>query len=181
MMDSEKGKVSKTGFAEGLYLWLSQRLSKEAVKETAEEFDFKIKSNKDFNKMFQELFALNMWLIVRTCERVFEDVDKRNECLDIFHRLVYERYSQDIGENFGKWMKLMGAKYIEYIKAMETEHPSGPLWVLAKLINTNLFGKLKKDPFIQLAISSYVAIPAEYLEELIKKYDIEWRGEAPLP
>ena len=173
MTNTEKVETTKRDFAQVLHFWLSNRLTGEAIKETAEDFDFKISSNKDFNKMFQELFALNMWLIVRSCERVFEDVDKRNECLDIFHRLVYERYSQDIGENFGKWMKLMGAKYIEYIKAMETEHPSGPLWVLAKLINTNLFGKLKKDPFVQAAIGGYVGILAKHLEELMKKYDIE--------
>ena len=173
MTDAPKVKASKKEFAEVLYYWLSQRLSKEAVKQTAKDLDFKIKSNEDFNKIFQELFALNMWSIVRTCDRVFEDEDKRNECLHIFHHFVYERHTEGIEENFGKWMTLMGAKYIEYIKAMETEHPSGPLWVLSKVINRNLFGEVKEDIILQVEIGAYVGIPAKHLEELIKKYDIE--------
>ncbi len=173
MTDAPKVKASKKEFAEVLYYWLSQRSSKKAVKQTAKDLDFKIKSNEDFNKIFQELFALNMWSIVRTCERVFEDEDKRNECLDIFHHFVYERRTEGIEENFGKWMTLMGAKYIEYIKAMETEHPSGPLWVLSKVVNKNLFGEVKKDPFLQMAIGDYVGLSVKHLGEAIKKYNIE--------
>ena len=172
-MNTEKVKVAKEEFAEVLYYWLSRRLTKKAIKETAKSWGFKLKGNEDFNKILQEIFAFNMWSIVRTCERVFEDDDKRNECLDVFHHLVYERHTEGTEENFGKWMRAMGAKYIEYIKAMETEHPSGPVWVLAKVVNKNLFGEVKEDPFLQAKIGAYVGIDARHLEELIKKYDID--------
>jgi hypothetical protein len=172
-VNKEKAKISKKEFAEVLYYWLSHHLAKQAIKETAKDLDFKIKSDEDFNKILQELFALNMWLIVRACERVFEDEDKRNECLDIFHHLVYERHTEETEKIFGKWMTLMGAKYSEYNKAMETEHPSTPLWVLAKIVNKNLFGEVKEDPCLQFHIGAYVGISAKHLEELIKKCDIE--------
>jgi len=173
MVNAPKVKVSKEEFTQVLYYWLSQRLTKQAIKQTAKDLDFKIKSNEDFNKILQELFALNMWLIVRACEKVFDDIDKRNECLDMFHRLVYQGHTGGPEENFGNWMTSIGMKYVEYSQAMETEQPPSPLWVLAKVINKNLFGEVKKDVILQVNISAYVGIPYETLEDLIKKYDIE--------
>ena len=172
-MEMQKVKVSKGEFSEVLYYWLAGRLTKEAIKETAKDLNFKIKSNEDFNKIFEELFAINMWLIVRSCEMVFEDEDKRNECLDIFHRLVYERHTEGTEEDFGKWMILMSAKYIEYSKARETQHPSTPLWVVANLINRNLFGEIKKDLKFQSLVIAYIGLSVKHLGEAIKQYDIE--------
>ena len=171
-----KVKVYTVDFAQGLDWWLSRGLGKRRVKRAAKDFSFKIKSDEDFQRIFGELLALNTWLIVRACERLIKDVDKRNECLDIFHRLVYVRYAKGTEQNFGEWMKFMGGKYIEYMKAVETEHPSGPLWVLAKVVNKNLFGEVKENAFVQAAIGGYLGINMKYTEEaikeLIKKYDI---------
>lgn len=166
-------KVSKEQFAEVLYHWLSNFLTEKAVKKTAKEFGFKIKNNRDFNRIFQELFTLNMWLIVYTCELAFEDEDKGNECLDIFHNLIYERHAKDVDEDFMKWMSLMHAKYVEYTKAIETDYPSTPLWVLATLINKNLFGKIKKDPFLQTKIVIHVGEFKKHLRKAIKEYSIK--------
>jgi hypothetical protein len=113
-----------------------------------------------------------MWLIVRACERVFDDENKRNDCLDIFHHLSYERYIKGTEEDFGMWMKSMGEKYMKYEQAMNIDHPSTPLWVLAKVINKNLFGEVKEDIWVQGAIGAHIGIPVKHLEELIKKYDI---------
>jgi len=171
--DTQKVNVSKEEFGEVLYHWVAGRLTKKAIKETAKSWGFKIKGNEGFNKILQELFALNMWLIVHTCEMVFEDEDKRNECLDIFHRLVYERHTEGTEEDFGKWMILMSAKYVEYSKARETEHPSTPLWVVANLINKNLFGEIKKDLQFQSLIVAYIGLSVKHLGKAITQYDIE--------
>jgi hypothetical protein len=168
-----KVKVSKEEFTEVLYHWLSLQLTKEQIEKTANDFDFKIKGNKDFNKIFQELFALNMWLIVYSCEGVFEEEDKRNECLDTFHHLVYERHAEGIEGNFNGWMMLMATKYAEYTKAMEAEHPVNPLWVFAELINKNLFGEVRESVIVQTHIAIYVVSITKHLPELIEKYDIE--------
>jgi hypothetical protein len=173
MSNSEKVRVSRRQLAQVLCFWLSQRLSKQAVEETAKDLGFPICTNEDFNKVFDEMFSLNMWLIVRACQKVFEDQDKRNDCLDIFHRVAYERYIQGTEEDFGEWIKSMGAKYIGYNTAMNMDHPVNRLWVLAKLINKNLFGEFKKDLFVQMGIGAYIGIPGKHLEELIKKYDVE--------
>jgi len=66
--DSRKAKVSKNQFAEVLYYWLSLHLNKKAVKKRAKEIHFKIKNNRDFNKIFAELLVFDMWLIIYTCD-----------------------------------------------------------------------------------------------------------------
>ena len=171
MTDSQRIKVPKKEFAEVLYHWLSLQLTKEQIEKTANDLDFKIKSDKDFNKILQELFTLNMWLIVYSCEGAFEDIDKRNECLDIFHRIVYERHTEGTEEAFGQWMMSLGAKYDAYAKAMATEHPVNPLWVFGKLISKNLFGKVRKDVLLQAQIAIYVVASTKHLPELIEKYE----------
>jgi len=173
MVDEPKIEVSKEEFAEGLYYWLLRCLSKEDVKKIAKDCGFKIKSNEDFNKILQELFALNMWIIVHSCEIVFKDEDKRNECLDIFHRLVYERDAEGIKENFGNWMMLMSARYSAYGKAMATDHPSTPLWVVANLFYRNLLGEITNDLAAQSKLIAYIGLSVKHLGEVIKQYDIQ--------
>lgn len=172
-MNNKKIKVSKEQFALVLYNWLSKDLTEKAIKEFAKDLEFRIKNKEEFNGILEELSILGMWLIVYTCEGVLKDEDKRNECLDIFHRFVYERNVEGAEEDFNKWWVFMGTKYIEYNKAMETDHPSTPLWVVAKLVNKNLFGEIKKDPILQMKIMAHISLNIKHLGELIKKYDIE--------
>ena len=172
-MNNQRLKVSKDRFAEVLYYWLSKDLSKKAIKKTAKELRFKIKNDNDFSRIFEELIAFYMWIIVYTCEGVIEDRDKRNACLDIFHYLVYKRHTQGTDEDFGKWMKSIVQKYSEYYTAIETNHPSTPLWVLAKLVNKNLFGEIKWDITVQMKITAYFGLSVEHLGKALKKYDIE--------
>ncbi len=169
----KKLKVSKEQFAGILYCWLSGNLTNKAIKKMARELRFKIKGNKDFSRIFEELFFLNMWLIVYTCEGVFENEKKRNECLDIFHHLIYTRHIENKKNNFNDWMRSLYPGYVKYNKAMGTEHPSTPLWVVANIVNKRLFGKIKKDPILQMKIVIYIGLVVEHLGKLIKQYDID--------
>jgi len=170
---SSTKKVPRDQFAEVLYYWLSGYLTKKAIKKKAKELHFKIRGNKAFNKIFDELLVFNMWLIVYTCEGVFENENKRNECLDIFHHLVYERHIEKKNKSFNDWMMSNAPRYIEYSKAMETEHPSTPLWVVANKLNERLFGEINKDLGGQLKIIVHIGLFVEHLGNAIKKYDIE--------
>ena len=127
--NNKKVKVSKEQFAEGLFQWLSGFLTEKAVKKTAKDIGFKIRNNKDFTKIFEELFILDMWLIVHTAEGIFVDEDKRNECLDMFHHLIYNCHIESTERSYNDWMMSIAPRYAEYGKARETEHPSTPLWV----------------------------------------------------
>lgn len=173
MTDIQKIKVSKEEFAEVLYYWLFRYLSKKDVKSKAKDLKFRIKSNQDFNRIFQELFVLNIWIIIHSCEIVFKDEDKRNECLDIFHRLVYERNVQGTEENFSNWMILMSTRYSAYGNAMATYHPSTPLWVVADVFYKNLLGEITKDLGAQTTLIAYTGLSVKYLEEAIMQYDIQ--------
>ena len=128
MTGSQKVKVSKEEFTEGLFHWLCLHVGRKGIERHAEAFHwFKVKDYEDFGailhkvtgtkigailrrvigdrkdsprvRIFKELFALNMWIIVRACTLEFEDIDKRDECLDIFHRIVYQRLIRGTGES----------------------------------------------------------------------------------
>jgi hypothetical protein len=187
-MNNEKVKVTKKEFAEVLFYWLSKQFNRKAIKQTAKLFDLRDKKHKFFSKtevlfglnlknkidftiLGEELFAFNMWAIVYGCGAMFEDRDSLYECLDIFHRLVYQRLIEGLGENFEQWASSITAKYRDYNKAMETEHE--PLLELAAVISQNLFGKVNLDAITQFQIGVYISSTMKALEGLIKKYDIE--------
>jgi len=172
-MKQQKVKASRKQFAGLLDYWLWGFLSEKAVKKTAKDFGFKIRTNEDFIKIFEELFILDMWLIVYTCEGVFEDEDKRNDVLDIFHHLEYGRYLGKEEKSFSDWMMSIAPRYAEYGKARETEHPSTPLWVVANVFNERLFGEIKNDLIFQTKVIIHQGLFVKYLGEAIKQYDIE--------
>ena len=62
---------------------------------------------------------------------------------------------------------------LEYGKAMGTEHPSTPLWVVANVFNKRLFGEVQKDLGSQLKLITRIGLSMKYLAEAIKQYDIE--------
>jgi hypothetical protein len=171
--NNKKVKVSRRQFAELLYYWLSGFLTEKAVEKTAKDIGFKVRNNKDLNKIFEELFILDMWRVVYTCERMFEDENKRNECLDIFHHLAYDRHIKKEEKSYIDWMISMAARYAEYGKAMETEHPSTPLWVVADVFNKRLFGEIQEDLHFQEMVIVYIGLFVKHLGEAIKQYNIE--------
>lgn len=171
--NKKKVKVSRKQFAEVLYCWLSGFLTEEAVKKTAKDIGFKIRNNKDFTKIFEELFVLDMWLIVHTAEGIFVDEDKRNECLDMFHHLIYNCHIESTERSYNDWMMSIAPRYAEYGKARETEHPSTPLWVVANVFNKRLFGEIKNDLRFQTMVIIYQGLFVKHLGEAIKQYNIE--------
>jgi len=174
-MEEKKLRITNRQFAEVLFHWLSMFLTKKEIKKYAKSFGFRIRiwNRKDYRKIFEELLILNMWMIVYTCEKVFEGEDKRNECLDIFHNLIYHRKIANNENSFRDWMISISSKYIEYSKAMETEHPSTPLWLVAKVFNQKLFGKFKEDLRFQMQVCIYIDLFNKHLGKTILKYEID--------
>jgi hypothetical protein len=182
-MDAPKIKASREEFAEVLCYFLANQVNTKAIQQLAkvidvegkpqELFGINIENKKNLNTLAEELFSLNMWMIVYSCERIFEDVAKRNECLDTFHLNVYQKILEGTEEDFGQWKLALTAKYIDYNEAMETESQPGPLWELAKVVNKNLFGKLNLSAIVQFEISAYASSNIKALMEMVNKYDIE--------
>ncbi len=186
LFGQKKVKITKTEFASILDYCLSKGFELEApgesiaksIAKTAEDIDFEIKNEADSKKLFQELLILHMWVIIRACSKVFRDADKRNACLDIFHRNVCEVYYEDTtDQGFTQWIKSFGLKYLEYEKAAEKVDKPGPMWWLAKAVNQNIFGEVKKDPVVQVAIGAKIVTFTEFvnkmLEQTLKKSEIE--------
>ncbi len=186
LFGQRKVKITKPEFASVLDFCLSKGFELEApgesiaksIAKTAEDIDFEIRNETDSKRLFQELLILRIWVIIRACTKVFRDVDKRNACLDIFHRNVYEAYYKDTtDQGFTQWIKSLGLKYLEYEKAAEKTDKPGPMWWLAKVVNQNIFGEVKKDSFMQMIIGDRIGTFMEYvdkvLEQTLKKSEIE--------
>lgn len=167
-----KAALSKSQFAEVLYGLLLRSLDQEAVEETAQDFKFEIASEGDLNRLRGELFFLNMWLTVRACNRALSSRNRRSDCLDLFHRLVYTQYCGQAEEGFRKWLKSMESVYSTYEKAMNAGHPAASLWVVADLFSRNLFGEVRRDPLVQARIGKHIEVNARQCRDLVKQYDI---------
>ena len=167
--------VSREEFANVLYRWVTKDLREDKIKQTASSLDFEIGSEEDCNTIFRELLVLNMYLAVRTAEGVFENVERRNGCLDLLHRFVYDRHYGRAGVDFGHWMIVIGKRYLDYQRAFESDPESklGPLWEVSKLVSERIFGEVKKDPFTQATIGVHIASDLKYLEHLMCRYEIE--------
>lgn len=168
-------RVSRGEFAEVLYYWVTKDLREHKIRDVASSLDFEIDGDEAYDTVFRELLILNMYLAVTAAERVFEDEEKRDDCLDSLHHLVFDRHYGETGATFGNWKIWMGTRYLEYQQASESDpkHPAGPLWEISKTINKRLFGEVKEDPFIQASIGGYVALNLEHLTDLMHEYDIE--------
>lgn len=178
MVGQRRVKITKTEFASVLDFCLSKGFELESpgesiaksIAKTAEDIEFEIRNEDDAKRLFQELLILRMWVIIRSCTKVFRDADKRNACLDIFHRNVYEAYYKDTTEEgFTQWIKSFGLKYLEYEKAAEKVDKPGPMWWLAKTVSQNIFGEVRKDPFILMSIGDRIGTFMEYVDKVLKQ------------
>jgi len=171
-MASEYLVVSTEQYAGLLYHWLSGVLTKATIRKRAKDFNFKIGNNKDFSKVYEELSILHLWIIVYSCETMLEDEDKRNEILDTFHHLVYDKNTNK-DMTFHDWMLSMMPQYSDYDEAMATEHPSTSLWVVADIFHKRLFGELTKDLAIQANAITHIGLSIIYLKRALAQYSIE--------
>ncbi len=173
-------KISKGDFADTLYYWLSEHLTDQEVKDMAHEFRFNIKGflkikikKKLYEKFYSELFTLNMYLIVFTCESIIKDENKRGDILDIFHNVVFERNIKVTGISYNDWMKFMKLIYNEYNKAMEQESLLTPILLVANEFEKNLFGKITSDHYARFEAGMRIGGIAKQLSKTLQEYDIE--------
>lgn len=172
--------ISKSDFADTLYYWLSEHLSDQEVKNMADEVGYKIKGflnlttkKKSYEKFHSELFALNMYLIVFTCESIIKDEHKRGGVLDIFHKLVFERHIKVTGTSYRDWFKFMTLMYQQYNQAMETDSLLTPILLVANQFEKNLFGTVTQDPHARFEAGMRIGGMAKQLSKTLQEYDIE--------
>ena len=171
-INNKESKISKEQFAEALYIWLSKNWNGEVIKEVAKDSHFEIRNIKDFIKISQELFFLNIWSVICACEAEFKDEDKRNECLDIFCNLIYKNHPERKTKNFNNWTEEIKKKCSEYDKALERNSTKKPELEISKLISRNLFEK-DGENLNSVSIYSRIVFATKHLRELIRKFEIE--------
>ncbi len=173
-------KISKKDFADTLYCWLSEHLAKQEVKAMAKQVGFKITglfgiiiNKKLYSQFYSELFALNMYLIVFSCEGVIQDASTKDEVLEIFHKLVYSRNIKVTGTSYKRWIVLMKLIYEDYRKAMEEKSLLTPILLVSGAFEKNLFGKPILDPYVRFETGMRIGGIVRQLSQLLQDYTIE--------
>jgi len=186
---SESIKVSKEEFAEALLHWVAMHTSRKGMKQDARVFDstsdkplesregkelfgLNLSNRKQCAILLEELMALNIWIVVVTCENKLKDLEKRNTCLDIFHRRFFDQFLKDNVEGFEQWMEYLEAKYDEYREAMKTCE-SKDLIAFGELIQRNLHGERYPSALWNWQIVVYVGEGIKALGKALDQYKIE--------
>jgi hypothetical protein len=186
---SKKIKLSKEEFAEALLHWVAMHISMKGIKRDAKVFDLTSDSpleSRDAKELFgldlsngeeltillEELMALNLWIVVVTCENRLRDVKKRNACLDTFHTRFFDQFLKETVEGFEQWMEFLEAKYDEYREAMKT-CTSKDLMTLGHLIQRNLHGESYPSAILNFQIVTYVMEGIKALGKALDQYQIE--------
>ena len=165
--------TTREDLAEILYLWLANLMAGAEIEKLASDLDLDMTTPNTFHRLFSGLFDLNMFITVLGCERAFIDVDKRNQTLDIFHHMVYDRrIRQGDDDRFDEWMTLMDKKYDEYSNTLQNVHDASPLQVLSQTVTDKLFEQSGGDTKILATIGAYISYTGDALYKLISKYVI---------
>lgn len=179
---SSKLRASKEEFVEALLRWVAMHLSRKGIKQDAksldltrkgkEMFGLNLSHREDLSKLFLELVALNLWIVVVVCESKFRDVEQRNDCLGIFHRRFFDQFLIETVEDFEQWMEFLIIKYGEYREAMKTG-TGKDLMTLGHLIQRNLHGEGYASAILNLQIVPYVGEGIKALGKALDQYEIE--------
>ena len=73
-------KATKEELAEVLGNWIETQLTEEQIRQTAIYFDINTNNQEELSSLVNELFNLNMWIVVINCEKVFKNKSKRDDC-----------------------------------------------------------------------------------------------------
>ena len=177
-----KNSISKDEFSLMLRHCLSMGFGEQPLDEAilgfAADIGYQTKDADDIMRLYYELLVLYMWLIVRACSKSIEDVAKRNACLDLFHRAVYEGHVKTESEGeYAGWYRGVGFKYLEYQTAVESPNEAGPAWSLSRVVSRNIFGEPNEDPSVQTRIGNmaftFIGYVDDMLKELLDGHEIE--------
>lgn len=182
---SRRLKLSRVELAEALLLWIAMHIGREGIEHDAKVFDFtsesplesreakelfglSLSNTEEFTILFEELMALNLWIVVAACEGTFKDVEQRNYCLDLFHRRFFDQFVRETNDDFEQWLRLLTVKYDEYRKAWKNG-----IQALAWLIQRNLHREDFPGVFDTLQIAIYVGEALKALGKTLDQYKIE--------
>lgn len=145
-------------------------------REAKEMFGLALSKEEELIRLYEELMPLNLWIVVFTCEIKLSDVKQRNDCLDIFHKRLFDEFLKgsvvDTIENFEQWIRIMGVKYYEYGEAMKAV-TSKDLTALARLIQSKLHRESEQSAIMNFQIMLYVGERMKVLAKALDQYEIE--------
>lgn len=175
-----KIKISREDLANTLYCWLAEYLTETKVRVMADEIGFRLKGlmgmkvkKSLYERFYQELFILYMYLIVLTCRDAIAEEEKKNAILALFHKTVYERNIRVTGTPYDQWIAFMHHMYNGYQNAIASASLLTPLLLLADEFEKNLFQKKRLGHYTKFEFSMQISGMVKHLSEVLQEYTIQ--------
>jgi hypothetical protein len=179
---SKKVKVSREEFAEVLLHWIVMHIGRKGMKQDAKSLDLmregkelfglNLSHREELSRLFEELVALNLWIVVAVTDSKFKDMQQRDDCLHILHRRFFDQFLRETTDDFEQWLSYLTVKYGEYREAMKT-CTGKDLMTLGHLIQRNLHGERYPSDILNLQIMLYVGENGKALGKALNQYEIE--------
>jgi len=170
MEDQERTAVTMEEYAQVLFLWLSHTVGREMKRPIYRSFTAWLPKNR--RKYRSEQIALEMWIMLDLLDGLVRDRPRLQVITEIFHHTVYDHLPPGTTSDFSAWRSFLGQRYHEYAVALQTEHPSSPLYVVAAKLIENLYGQTGKDPPAMMKAMARIALSMQYFGETMAKYEV---------
>ena len=166
----KKIEVSTSEFAEVLSEWVAETVANTlAMLHRRTELIEIAEVNEKSEKIIFELLMLYSHITVRIAQAFFDDTKQRDNSLNFFHRILYDRRFKDQDTNYTEVMTTFSKRYEEYDEFF-TESPDLLNWVVALGIH------IYRKPILSATLLHFfVAQIGEFIvatDKLIKGYDI---------
>ena len=155
-----------------LFQWLSLRLTEEEIQYAGKLWSIPENSLALRCKFREELMAIHTWMLADMLQTMFPDEEEFHAMLGAVLSQIYEHLANATDVDYGTWGLSLTAKWNGYSAAMPSTHQQGPLWVLAKHIDSNLFGERRFDFQAQHAMVTYIGVTMKHLGKTLAKYGI---------
>jgi hypothetical protein len=170
-VEREQEAVTPYWLANQLYVFFRESLAPPRVAQFAVDLGIEEHGHVPFPELLHALMVMRMWSVVRACERAetLDDVDKRDQCLDAFHSLVYESYFKEAGLPYTGWMEALLVQY----ERLQSAYDQDPLMGLGWVIGEWLFGERVLDISFYMSLMVHVNASLEALLDMLVHYRLQ--------
>jgi len=164
-VEKKQQTVTPDWLANELYVFFQRSLAPGRLAQVAADLGIEEHGRVRFPELLHVLMVLKLWLVVRACEcaETMDDVDKRDQCLDLFHSLVYESYYEDVGLSYAEWMETLLPQYERLHSAYDQDPAMGLGWVVGEW----LFGRRITDIRFYGHLMAHVSASLEALQDML--------------
>ena len=151
-----------------LFHWVARCVEGPQINKVVGELAFDIDDRQDYFSAHQLLLVLNMWLVVSTCQSRLPGWNGLFGCMQLFHRLVYDKSIRGDECDYMGWLRFVAACYNDYDQEMSAGSSSGRLLSVARVARDSMFGDDTKQSIAAFKMGSYIAGQYNQLNDFLE-------------